>query len=498
MSDDDFVDMASTIKHAKKMHSDREYRQKYRRLDFYTPHPKQLEFHNSMAAEVLLRAGNQLGKTTAVAAQMTMDSLGLYPSWYKGIKHVRPNIERPHEFVGWCASVNSVMTRDGAQLKLLGDVSQAGGMGTGLLPLGNIVGFTNSRGISGFCDAITVRRESGGLATISFKTYEMQRQAFQSSSCDRVWLDEDVSRTDDDIVGECVARLAATNGRLYVSMTPLLGKSPLRRRFDEPGHPERVQVRMRLVDALHIDASQHEAIAKRYKASERATRLDGEDLQGSGAVFEIPEEMIKHNRDPATFPHYWRWLAAVDFSHGGMSASAHPFTWVLAAYDPDNDIIFLTHTIKMAQALPIQHVHAPMDGSQRDFSGGETFAGVYKRLGLNMLGKHATFPDGSVSMEAGISEMESRFATGRLKVANHLGDWFEEFRQYHREDLKIVPVDDDLLSATRQLVMQIRSAKVMDADRGQGSGYQGIVPGEFRRKGQATMARGLTFADDEL
>jgi hypothetical protein len=50
--------------------------------------------------------------------------------------------------------------------QLLGDVS-AGGLGTGLIPLDNIVGFTNSRGISGFVDTVTLRRETGGSAIIS-------------------------------------------------------------------------------------------------------------------------------------------------------------------------------------------------------------------------------------------------------------------------------------------------------------------------------------------
>jgi phage terminase large subunit-like protein len=480
-----------------------QYRQKYRRIDWYQPHPKQLEFHNLHATECLLRAGNQLGKTTCVAAQMAFDALNFYPTWYRGIKHVRPSIERPHEFVGWAASVTSVMTRDGVQMKLLGDVGQKDGLGTGLIPLDNIVGFTNSRGISGFVDTVTLRRETGGSAIISLKTFEMDRQAFQGVSVDRVWLDEDVSRDNDTIFGECLARLAATNGRIYLSMTPLLGRSPIRRRFDEPGHPERAQVRMRLADALHIPGSEHQSIRNRYRASERATRADGEDLAVSGAVFEIPEELIKHSRDPATFPSYWRWLWGIDFSHGGLSASAHPFAAVLCCHDPDNDVLYVVHALKMNQALPIQHVAAmrahpcfdapvcwPHDGQQSgDAREGTTLASVYKGLGLRMLDKWSTFKDGGFSLEAGISEMESRMATGRLKVHFSLQDWFEEFRQYHRDNLKVVALEDDLLSATRQCVMMVRSARTLDDRSGDGMLFG-------RRRRGALMARGLTFADD--
>ena len=82
-------------------------------------------------------------------------------------------------------------------------------------------------------------------------------------------------------------------------------------------------------------------IVARYKANERATRAYGADATGEGAVFEIPEDAIKHSRDPATFPWYWPWLWAVDFSHGGMSAQAHPFAAVLGCWDRDADCSLL-------------------------------------------------------------------------------------------------------------------------------------------------------------
>jgi hypothetical protein len=60
-------------------------RKRFRRLDFFTPHPKQLDFiaatkdHN----EVMLRAGNQQGKSEA--AYMTACHLtGDYPKTWAG------------------------------------------------------------------------------------------------------------------------------------------------------------------------------------------------------------------------------------------------------------------------------------------------------------------------------------------------------------------------------------------------------------------------------
>ena len=58
-------------------------------------------------------------------------------------------------------------------------------------------------------------------------------------------------------------------------------------------------------------------------------------------------------------------------------------------------------------------------------------------------------------------------APGRLRVAAHLADWFEEFRLYHREPKgplgvpQIVKINDDLLDATRYAMMSIRFARAL-------------------------------------
>src|SRR5262245_20657329 len=204
-------DPNSIRRHAKKMLTNVEYLKKYRRLGFYKPSPKQMEFHNLLAPERMLRAGNQAGKSTAGGAEMTMAALGWWPQWYKGFKFDKPpSIERPFEFLGWAASPTSATTRDGVQTKSLGDIRQFDGLGCGMMPLDNIVGRpTMARGISDFVDTITLRRESGGRALIRMKTYDQDRRAYQGEACDLVHLDEDVSRDNDTIYGECLARLTA-------------------------------------------------------------------------------------------------------------------------------------------------------------------------------------------------------------------------------------------------------------------------------------------------
>jgi phage terminase large subunit-like protein len=487
-------------RHAKKLLTETEYRKRYSRLDYYRPNRKQLAFHNLIAVERMLRANNQGGKTHAAGAQMAMDALGRYFGWYEGRRFDKPPaIERPFNFLGWVASTTSTTTRDGAQTKLLGDIRQPDGLGTGMLPLDHIVGRpTMARGISDFVDTVTVRRDDGGTAAIRFKTYEMDRRAFQGEACDEIWLDEDSG--DDDVYGECLARLTATRGQIIFSATPVLGVTPVRKRF-KTKQPGTAEVLMTIEDCLvsnggHIPDEDLPALMSRYKESERATRLYGADMQGEGAVFETPVERIKHTRDYRDFPPYWRWLWGLDFRHSGSATGGHPFAAVLGCHDIDADIVYIVHAVRLLGMAPM-HVSAmkahplwqapaafPHDGGKgASIISGETIAQTYKKLGLRMRGTHATFRDGGFNFEAGIQEMEQRFATGRLLVARYLTEFFDEYVGFHRKENMVVKVDDDLLSATRQLVMDLRYAQAQER-------FENCVA---QRRGEPQIADGVDY-----
>jgi phage terminase large subunit-like protein len=468
-------------RHAKRMHTEMQYRQKYRRFDFYKPNLKQLEFHNTIARERMLRAGNQQGKTHCAAAQMTMDALRLYPEWYRGRRFdAPPKIERPVDFLGWAASTTSLKAREGTQTKLLGDLMQSDGLGTGLIPLDNIVGKpAMARGIADFVDTVSLTREGGGKAAISFKTYEMGRGAFATAACDEVWLDEDIKGEPPvgGIYPECLARLTTTNGQIIVSMTPELGLSPVRRRFKSK-HPGTVDILMTIDDALvsrggHIPDERLPEILSQYKnETEIQTKVYGADMQGEGAVFITPREEITHNLDPVDVPPYWPWMWALDFRHSGSVLTGHPFAAVLGCWDRSVDRIYVMHAVRML-GLASEHVKAirqnpmkeapaawPHDGGRGgSIVSGETIAAIYKSLGLAMRPTHATFPSGGYDFEAGITEMETRFASKRLLIARHLQQAFDEYQGYHRLNGLVIKVDDDIMSAIRVLCMDIRFAK---------------------------------------
>lgn len=52
--------------------------------------------------------------------------------------------------------------------------------------------------------------------------------------------------------------------------------------------------------------------------------------------------------------------------------------------------------------------------------------------------------------------MSERFETGRLKVASHLSEFFDEYATYHREKGLLVKIKDDILSAVRVGIMMRR------------------------------------------
>jgi hypothetical protein len=106
----------------------------------------------------------------------------------------------------------------------------------------------------------------------------------------------------------------------------------------------------------------------------------------------------------------------------------------------------------------------PRDGRRETLEGaGIPLAQQYRAQGLDLLHQHAQFEDGSVSVEAGLMDMLGRMQIGRFKVFDHLQDWWQEFRLYHRANGKVVKEGDDLMAATRYAIMMLRYARTRTA-----------------------------------
>ncbi|RVD66767.1 terminase family protein [Mesorhizobium sp. M7A.F.Ca.ET.027.03.2.1] len=226
---------------------------------------------------------------------------------------------------------------------------------------------------------------------------------------------------------------------------------------------------MTIDDAEHYTPEQRAEIIAAYPEHEREARAKGIPVLGSGRIFPVGEETI--SCEPFRLPRYWPRIGALDFGWD------HPSAAVELAWDTEADIVYVSKAHRASQQTPAMQAIAlkpwgswlpwswPRDGRRETLEGaGIALANQYRTHGLNMLGTHAQFPDGPVSVEAGLMEMLDRMQSGRFKVFSTLVEWFEEFRLYHRKDGQVVKLRDDLMSATRYGVMMLREAVIDPAE----------------------------------
>lgn len=445
-----------------------------RRLESYKPYPKQFEFHRAGAnpdvRERLLVAGNQLGKTWSAGNETAMHATGWYPDWWKGAVFTKPTS-------GWVASITSQGTRDTVQRILLGP---PGALGTGSLPKETILDVKKAtHGVADSIESITVKhippfenrkKLTDGNSRIVLKTYDQGRERWQGDTLNYCWFDEEPP---EDIYTEGLTRTNATGGIAYMTFTPLLGMSKVVERFLVKKAEGTHVTTMTIEDALHYTPEQRRRIVEAYPVHERDARARGIPILGSGRIFPFEDTLVQESA--LQIPAWWPRIAGADFGYD------HPTAVVWGAWDRDTDTVHIYDVYKRREATPVVHAAAmrargdwiptawPHDGGVRDSRGsGITLAQQYRDLGVNMLKVRATHApavgqkegDGGDSTEAGITMMFDRMQTGRLKVAKHLEDWFSEFRLYHRKDGLIVKANDDLMSATRMMLMMLRYAVV--------------------------------------
>lgn len=443
-------------------------------LDRYKPYPRQLQFHASGGPlhvhERLLMAGNQLGKTLCAGMEHAMHLTGRYPDWWPGASFDAP-------VIGWVASETGQSTRDTVQRILMG---RPGSWGTGAIPRDAIKDWKRAAGgVPDLLETVTVTHGGGGdvqagRSVFTIKTYDQGRLRWQGETLDFVWFDEEPP---EDLYFEGKTRTNATGGIVTLTFTPLKGMSEVVRRFLHEKPPGSVVTTMTIEDAGHYTPEQRAEIIASYPAHERDARVQGVPTMGSGRVFQIADEVVAETQVP--IPPHWPRIAAIDFGWD------HPTAAVWMAWDRDADVVHVYDAYRVREATPMIHALAlktrgdwipfawPHDGLQHDKGSGEQLADQYRKQGVRMLKNKATHPPkkgeaegtGGYGVEAGIMMMLDRMQTGRLKVARHLREWFEEFHMYHREDGQIVKIDDDLMSATRIGLMMLRHAKTGQVPR---------------------------------
>lgn len=440
---------------------EKEKRRKENALWAFTPYKWQNDFYQAGNdhKQRLLMAANRVGKTRSSCIELCYHLTGRYPEWWEGIRFDFP-------INAWALGVSGEQIRDVLQQEIFGSMDRDGFDGNGLIPLSMIGDITRSM-TPKLAKDVKVKHITGGLSTVSFKSYSQGQHVLMGASVDFSLIDEEPQ--DATIYPQVLTRSSTGNrgqgGYVVLSFTPENGETQLINQFTTDLKPGQFIKNVTWDDAPHLTPETKEQLLAAIPEYQRDMRTKGIPLLGSGAIFKIAEERIKENID--TIPNHWPRIAGIDFGFD------HPSAVVWMAWDRENDCIhvyncyrvsgiestptYLAPVIKkMKEWIPVSWPH---DGLQHDKGSGMQLAEQYRLEGINMLDERATFEDGSNGVEAGLMEMYNRMITNRFKVSSALTQWFEEFRMYHRKDGKIVKLNDDLISATRYGMMMLRHAE---------------------------------------
>jgi len=467
---------------------------KFNKLEYYSPYPKQVEFHNDTDRFRNNTSANRPGKTLSGAAEMAIHLTGNYPDWWEGRRYTHP-------ILGLASGKNNEKTRDLIQKELFGDPADEKSLGTGFVPKFCIGNMVRKPGVPDAKYHIYVRHHTDGVydgeSKITLLAYDMGKESWMGFASDVVWLDEEPP---EDIMGQATRSIVDRGGSIYMTFTPENGRTAVLISIEENWSNHHMTwmdasgddfditlktgkvLEFRTVKGLkgqkgHLTEEKVRNALKGMLDHELEMRVLGIPTQGSGLIFSYPQDQIMIN--PIEIPDHWSRLCAIDF--GGISKKSHPTAVTWMAYDKQSDIAYIYDCLKMfsnepadiaarmlsrPQWIPTMYPH---DG-EKTVPGGGTVAEQYRRFGINMFDTHATNPDdekgegkGGIKIEPGLIDMNARFSDRRLRVFNTLPEIWEELRNYHTTKtqtgtVKIVDRDDDLIATIRYNLMMLRHA----------------------------------------
>ncbi len=433
-------------------------------MDMYVPYPWQTKSHNAGRdnGQVLDMCANQVGKTYGLKFELAYHATGRYPSWWEGRKFMKPVLI-------WACGTTNELTRDVLQNELFGDpATHPVSFGTGSISRKYLDAekIVKKPQVPNAFAQVPVKHLSGGWSTIIMKSYDAKKRAFMSKAVDIIALDEEPPV---DIMSSCLVRqVNKPNSLLKMTFTPENGMTDVVAQFMNDLQKGQAFIQATWDDAPHLTEEKKNQILKAIPIWERDMRSKGIPVFGDGLIFPISDDEIAI---PAFKPSdHLRRIAALDI--GGWN---HPTACVWVYYDDDTDIIYITDTYKSEGKSLAEHASSlrargkdiliayPHDAERAD-RGGDKVAQQYRDEGCNMMHTHFTNPPadgeadgkGGKSVAPGLIEMYNRMLSGRLKVFNHLSDWFREKAMYHTKDGNIVRRNEDIMSASRYAVMSVK------------------------------------------
>lgn len=331
-----------------------------------------------------------------------------------------------------------------------------------MIPGDSIVNTTpKSGGIANAIDVAYVRHASGGLSTIGFKSYGKDRDSFEGTERDLIWMDEEPPK---DVYDECLIRLMSTvpgkpGGLAVITFTPVEGDTEVVRTFlENETDPDKFFIQITWDDAPHLGQAEKDKLRRKYLPSQLRARERGEPALGEGAIYPIDvEDLIV---DDMVIPKHWKRAFGLDVGQTAV---------VWGAMNPDTDVLHLYREYASSEYNVLAHATAikGIDGRDAWIPGvsdpaalqssqidGSNLLELYREHGLDLI------EAGHRLVETGIAEVWERMITGRLTVGRSLSRWRGEFGRYHRRkketelglQSKIVKKFDHLMDATRYLI----------------------------------------------
>jgi phage terminase large subunit-like protein len=409
-------------------------------------------------SQVCLIAANRIGKTWTGTYMDAVHALGDYPDGWTGHTF-------DHAPLIWCLGYSGEKTRDLLQAPLLGR-KQGSGFEGGLIPPENIKGYEAMAGTANALRTVYVRQVGGGDvqagdSKIQFWSYSQGQHALMGDAVD--WFHIDEEPRDSSIFPQVLVRTASgdggSGGRGILTFTPENVRTELVIQFMDS--PSRAQFCMQKGwdDAPHLSQQVKDDLLASFPAHQREMRTKGVPMLGHGRIYDIAEEEITCT--PFAIPKHFRVIDGMDFGFD------HPQAQVQLVIDLESECFYVTKD-KLSPSDAWGAVKSwatnvptawPLDGLQTEKGSGKQQKAYYVEAGFKLLGTHATWPDGSNGVEAGLFELRDLMTKGKFKVFAGLRDFFDEFLQYHRdENGRIVKTRDDILDAVRYAYMMRRFA----------------------------------------
>lgn len=286
----------------------------------YQPHEKQVLFHSSNAQKRLFLGGNRSGKTVGGATEMV---------WWLTGNH--PYIETPPPPLRCrCISVDII---NGLEKIIKPEIAR-------WMPASALKNGSWEKAYHK--ETRMLHLENGSF--LEFMSYEQDVDKFAGTSRHAVWFDEEPPR---DIYIECLQRLLDTNGKFWMTLTPLEGMSGWL--YDELYLASKEDTSIQCVvvdmeDNPYLNYGEAQVLLSGLTEDERSIRKSGKFIQIGGLIYKMFDPS-KHVVDEVQIPEDWLMVAGMD--HGFSNATA----WLWAGVNKDGRVVVFDEYYKSGEII---------------------------------------------------------------------------------------------------------------------------------------------------